>query len=518
MAGQGKNLIFFSLCFILVFAVYSQSLSGDFVFDDRSIVSHRPLLENINNLPQIAVLPYWSAEAGLYRPLTLISYSLNYAFLGPEAWHFHLINIILYALTGYLLFLLIRKVFPKRESLAYLTSVLFLVMPIHTEAVANIVGRAEILALFFSLLVFLELVKKKANLWKAGLWFFLALSSKEIAIAVLPISLFFIFYKNISPKKMEYLSSLLVLIASASTYLTIRFLILGQYFFSNSASLVENPLKFAPIWQRLATSLKVLVMYCKKTFWPWQLCSDYSYNQVPLAKGFFNLETLLGSAILLFFVFSILFFLGRQPVLALGSAFFLFGFLPISNLFFPIGTIAGERLIYFSSVGLCLYLAQGLIFLKKIKPKKLFRLVSVVLTIALICFYAGRSFIRNFDWLTEKKLFVSAGQCASNSVLSLSNLGAVYYFEGDYDQAEEEILAAYQIYDKYSKAINNLGLIYWKKGEYDKAKKEYFRAIKNWPPYPGVYENLFLLELSQGNEEQAQKWLKYFLLAVRKTN
>jgi protein O-mannosyl-transferase len=519
MSEKRKNLIFLGLCFVLVFTIYSQSLSGDFVFDDRSIVEHHLFLKNLNKLPQIAVSPYWTVEAGLYRPVTLISYSLNYAFGGAKAWHFHLINLILYALSGYLLFLLIKKIFPERKSLAYLTPLLFLVLPIHTEAVANIVGRAEILALFFSLLVFWELIKLRPNPWKAGLWFLLALGSKEVAIAVLPISLWVIFGKNIAFKKaifdkkniLEYFSSLLVMIASASTYLTVRFLVLGQQFFSNNATLVENPLKFAALNERLATALKILVIYLKKAFWPWQLCSDYSYNQISLVENFANSASFLGLLFLLFFAFSSVFFLKKAPVLALGSTFFIFAFLPVSNLIFPIGTIAGERLIYFPSVGLCLYLAQALISLGRLKPKKLFFFISIILIVALICFYAGRSFIRNFDWLNEENLFISAAQCAPNSVLSISNLATVYYFRGDYDRAEAEVLRANRIYDKYSRAINNLGLIYWKKGEYYKAKEEYFRAIKNWPPYSGVYENLVLLELSQGNKEQAQKWLKIFL-------
>ena len=509
MTQKQKNLVFLVICFALVFAIYSQSLFGSFVFDDRSIVEHQSLFENLNNLPRVLLMGYWTQETGLYRPIVLISYVFNYSLFGSDAWSFHLVNLILYALTGYLLFLLIKRVFPKRKLLAYLTPLLFLVLPIHTEAVANIVGRAEILALFFSLLAFLEVVKKKTSPWKIAFWLILALASKETAIAAFPIILLLLFIKHAKFVWHRALYMIIPLFLSASVYFTARFLVLGQYFFSNNATLTENPLKFVCSLERISTSLKILVMYVKKSFCGFQLCSDYSYNQIPIATNFFNLETLIGLAIFLFLVITTIIFLGRMPVLALGSAFFLFGFLPVSNLILPIGTIAGERLMFFPSVGLCLYLAQALIFLRSIKPRKLFRLVSIVLTVVLLCFYAGKSFARNFDWSTEKALFISAGQCASNSVLSRSNLGTVYYFEGKYDEAEQEFLDANQIYDKYSKAINNLGLVYWKKGEYEKAKQEYFRAIKNWPPYEGVYENLALLYLSQGEIEQARKWLSF---------
>jgi len=516
MTKKQKKFIFLIICFVLVFLIYGNTLSGDFVFDDRSIANHYPLFEDINNLPKVALMGYWTEESGLYRPVVLISYALNFAFFGPSPSSFHLINLLLYAFVGYLLYLLIRRIFPKKEKLAYLFPILFLALPIHTEVVANIVGRAEMLALLFSLLTFLELSRNKSNFWKAGFWFLLALGSKEIAIAVLPISLFIIFYKNkgcFNRKNIwDYLSPLIILFTSAFAYFAVRFLVLGQYFFSNNATIVENPLKFVSFGERIATSFKILFLYIKKSLFGFNLCSDYSYNQIPVSKSFFNLETLLGLSIFLFFIFSLIFFLKRFPVLALGSAFFIFPFLPASNLFFAMGTIMGDRLMFFPSVGLCLYLAQGLIWLYNIKSNKFFHFLSIALIVCLFCFYGAKSFVRSFDWFTEKKLFISAAQCAPESVLSRSNMGTVYYFEGRYKEAEEEILEAHKIYDKYSKAVNNLGLIYWKKGEYNKAQEQYFKAIKNWPPYEGVYENLILLYLSQGQTEKARKWINIIFI------
>ena len=180
----------------------------------------------------------------------------------------------------------------------------------------------------------------------------------------------------------------------------------------------------------------------------------------------------------------------------------------VSNLWSPIGTIAGERLFYFPSVGLCILLASFFILLwnwiKNENGKKI--LLSFFILLSL--FYVIRSFDRSLDWLDEERLFISAGQCAPQSVLSLSNLATVYYFRGDYEKAEQIILDSYKIYDGYTKANNNLGLIYWKKGEYGKAKKEYFRAFKVYPHFEGIYENLALFYFSQGNEEEAEKWLK----------
>lgn len=526
LVDKKRKALFGVVCFILVFIVFGPSLWGGFVFDDRSIVEHQGLFKNVNNLLKVMAMPYWSVESGLYRPTILASYVFNYSFFGQGAWSFHLLNLIFYALTGFLLFLLVIKLF-KRKKLAYLTAILFLVLPIHAEVAANIVGRAEILALLFSLLVFLELAKEKSNPWKAGFWFLLAMASKEVAIAALPISALIIFYKkiyrqnqlfekkenslrvagssNLIARGLHFFSPLLVLFSSLAAYFTARFLTLGGNFLSNNATLVENPLKFVSWRQRIATALKILTMYLFKTVWPFKLCADYSYNQIPISNNFLNFQTIFGLLILLFLCFGIIIFLFRKPSLAFACAFILCAFIPISNLILPIGTIAGERLVYFASVGLCVFLAEGLLLIYK-----KFRLLGLMLAMSLIVFYSAASFVRGLDWLSEEALFVSSAQCAPNSVLSRSNLGAVYYLNKDYKRAEEEFFKAEKIYGGYAKAINNLGLVYWKMGEVDKAKKQFFKALSGQDYYVGAYENLALLALSQNNEKEARKWLVLF--------
>lgn len=507
-----QNLSFFILCIVLVVIMYGSSLGGSFVLDDREIIARQAFFENPLNWGEVAKMPYWSVESGLYRPITVLSYSFNFFFFGSGAWSFHLINILLYALTGYILFLFLKKIF-KKPILASLSAFLFLILPIHTEVVANIVGRAEIFALLFSLIGLLELIKRNPNKWVTTLWFLLAIGSKETAIAVIPIVFFLWLFKSnffqtkkISIKDIE--NFFLPAFLSTFVYLSIRFLILGFNFFSNNATIVENSLKFATSSERIFTSFKVLSMYISKSLVPFSLCSDYSYNQITVSSSFWESEVIFGFLFFVLAFLGIFYFLKKNFNFSLALMFFFFPFLIVSNLWSPIGTIAGERLFYFPSVGLCILLASFFIWLwnwiKNENGKKI--LLSFFILLSL--FYVIRSFDRSLDWLDEERLFISAGQCAPQSVLSLSNLATVYYFRGDYEKAEQIILDSYKIYDGYTKANNNLGLIYWKKGEYGKAKKEYFRAFKVYPHFEGIYENLALFYFSQGNEEEAEKWLK----------
>lgn len=347
-------------CFVLVFVIYGQTIFGDFVFDDRNIVEHQAMLGDPNQIHKILSSPFWDQASGLYRPVTLLSYTINYIVFGPSPWGFHLVNLILYALLGWLIWLVSKRLFGSRL-LAGLTAVLFLILPIHTEVVVNISGRSEILALGFSLLVFRELLQERISWWRAGLWALLAMGSKETAIAAAPLAALVVYLKerNFSRELfLKYLYPVLGMLGGAVLYFGARFLVLGQQAFMRAqTTIVENPLQFVATKERVATAFKVLTMYLQKIFWPLNLCSDYSFNQIPVLKTFWNVEVLIGIVALMVFILALVLFCRRQNAIFFAAAIFLFSFLPIANLVFPTGTIAGERLMFYPSLGICLFAA-----------------------------------------------------------------------------------------------------------------------------------------------------------------
>lgn len=503
----------FGIFFVLVVIIYGQTLFGNFVLDDRGILEHASSISNPFEIKNIFSMPYWTTEAGLYRPVVIYSYALNYAFLGSGAFGFHFINLLLYIFVCFFLFDLLRRTL-RNNALAFLSSLIFLVLPIHTEVVANIIGRAEILALMFSLLLLLECIKKKVEPWKVGLWMFLAIGSKETAIAVIPMAMLLVYFLKIEGRNAlvdKYWKPAIASLSAIVIYFSLRLLVLGpQLFIGVKTSIVENSLSFTDAQTRIFTALNVLTMYISKSIMPSQLCSDYSYNQLPLIKDISNAGSLIGLSIFLLSFVGIFYFIKKQKALSLGCAFFFFSFLPVSNILFPIGTIAGERLMFYPSVGIAIF--GAFIFLSifkflKNKPGFTNAIVATAL-LSILVIYAFISIKRADDWQTEKKLFISAALCAPNSVLSRSNMGTVYYFNGEYDKAEEELLASLQIYDGYSRGLNNLGLVYWKKGDNSKAREFYIKALTAKFPYPGAYENIVLLYLSEGNVEDAERWLR----------
>lgn len=509
-----KNSSVVFLCFLFViFILYGQSVVGDFVLDDRHIVEYAETLSDFEHVERVVMHPFWHQGAGLYRPVTLLSFTLNFVILGDDPAFFHFINLVLYVFICLFIFLLLKRLF-KEDITAFTAALLFLLLPIHTEVVANISGRGELLALFFSLLVLLEAAKGKTNFWLVGIWTLLAMGSKETAIAVLPLAFLVVYIKDPMPefslrrKSVEILKKYFRELSSAFVaiclYFFMRFFALGpDNFFSLKTSLIENPLFFADTGSRIATALKVLWMYFEKMLWPAHLCSDYSYNQIPVSGNFW---TVMGFILLVSSIIVIPLLIKKKPAISFGLAIFVFSFLPVSNLFFPIGTIAGERLFFFPSLGFSLVIVCIVykIYLA-IENKKLKILVLAFVAVSLLS-YGIVSARRQSVWLSEESLFLSAAQCSPNSVLSRSNSGAVYLLKGDLEKAEEELKISMNIKPIYSKGINNLGLVYFRKGEYDKAKELYIEALKQEYPYPGAYENLILLYLAQGDGERAKRW------------
>ena len=253
-----KNKVVLGIfCFLILF-IYGQSLLGDFVFDDRGIMEHVETLSNVDNLGKVAMHPYWDLGAGLYRPTTLLSYSFNLIIFGKDPFSFHLINLALYIFICFFIYLLIKKLFSD-SILAFITSLLFLVLPIHTEVVANITGRSELLCLFFALLAMLESTKDKINPYFLFLWTLLSIGSKETGLALIPVLAMLFYYKeenlNIDIIK-KYFREISATTLGVLLYFTLRFLVLSVPKFLNiNTSLIENPLMFADTPSRIFTEI-----------------------------------------------------------------------------------------------------------------------------------------------------------------------------------------------------------------------------------------------------------------------
>src|SRR5438876_8536267 len=183
MAAMFSTRGAFVISFLLVALCYVNSLPNDFVFDDGPIVSSNPVIRTISPI-QFLKSPYWTKQqyAGIYRPFVVFSLSVDYAIWKRWAPGFRLTNLALHSINGFLVFLLCTSL--AGEGMVPLAAMLiYLVHPVHTEAVTSIVGRSDLFAACFFMSAWLLFRRGKTML--AAVLFFLALLSKENAI-VLP--------------------------------------------------------------------------------------------------------------------------------------------------------------------------------------------------------------------------------------------------------------------------------------------------------------------------------------------
>lgn len=499
---QHKFLTVLLVSLALSFVLFGNSIQGDFVFDDNAVVKNRGDLKDISNIFNLFISPYHQnmPKTGLYRPFTMATYALNHALFGTEPKNFHVTNIIIHAINSFLVFWFVLY-FLKSEKLAYLSFLLFLTHPLHTEAVTWIVGRAELLALLWSMVAIYFFVKKDKLL--TSIAFLLGLWSKESALATVPILVYIDYNFNETPLLRSFIN-ISYLVGSLGVYSLFRYWALGKYFFGDvTTTIVENQIKFLDFGSRIATALKVFTMYLVRLVWPVHLSADYSFNTISSITNIFtSLETIIGLITLVGLIYVLINKTIRNSVIGLGVVIFLMPYLMISNLFFQVGTIMGERLMYFSSLGFVLIVASGIYKLVESGDKKVKYLGYAVL-ITILCLFSFRTIVRNRDWHDMSSLFYATLKESPNSLVVRTALAGIDIRQNNWKDAKKELEIAERIYADNSHLQNLLGTVSDHNGNYGEAEKRYKKSIILNADAIDAYINLGELLVKQGRFQEA---------------
>ena len=208
-----KKLLFqIAIIAILGFAVYANSLNGEFIWDDEALVSDNIFIRGFSNLPKIFGTDIARGAAGqsnFYRPLQVLTFMIDYSFWELDVRGYHLSNMLLHVLAGITLFWLV-SIITGSQTTSLITAILFTVQPLHAGAVSYIAGRADSLALFFMLLCFIFYIKhleyNKIKFYFLSLFtFVLALLSKEITL-ILP-ALLCLYHVSFAEKRKIFLKN-----------------------------------------------------------------------------------------------------------------------------------------------------------------------------------------------------------------------------------------------------------------------------------------------------------------------
>ena len=423
-----------ALC-VLILLVWSNSLDGALVFDNRAmiVVDARVHAATSENIGLILNHSYWATkyDSGLYRPITTLSYLFNYAILGnaenPAGYHW--LNILLHVLNALLVYALAFRFLRKLLPAAFVAAVWSL-HPIVTEAVTNIVGRADLLATLAVLSGFLLYLKSTQSTdWRRFLWLggllaatTVGVFSKESAVAILGV---IVLYELTWWKERKQLWGLLYGCAALLPpflfllYQRATVLTTGPPPLSNFP---ENPIIGASFVRGRLTALTVMAKCLWLLVWPAKLSADYSYNQIPLATG--AAHDWLAWSVLLAVAIAVAAAFKRNRVVFFFGAFWFVCFLPVSNLFFFTGTIMAERLLYMPSVGF----AVCLVLLVYWAGRKIdWPALAPVALCAILVALGARTWARNADWHDNLALWTSAVRVAPDSFKTHLNLASAIY-------------------------------------------------------------------------------------------
>lgn len=518
-AEKKSRMMFGLIVGVIGFLLYTNTLNNGYVLDDFSAIKENNIVrQGISAIPEIFQTSYrqgyLSVKDGLYRPLSLAMFALEWHFFPDQPAISHFVNILLYGITGFILFLTLCKLFQglsdftdrtNAETVAFVSSLLFIAHPIHVEVVANIKSRDEILCFLFSvfslwfMLRYHDEQKKRFILISSGC-LFLAFLSKETAItwlAVLPISLHF--FRKISIIKNVLL--LLPFLLTTGIYLFIRSSVLQGELADSSVSMADNVVSAAKSAStRLGTAFYILGLYIIKLFFPHPLSYDYSFNHISLVEitnAFSILAFLFYAGIGSYAVMILRKTLIRQKVtsyqiqIAFGILFFLVTIFLFSNLVLIIGTSMGDRLMYFPSLGFCLVI--GALYVKFIMRNSLTfsaENVTVYPIILILLLFSLKTWTRNYDWKDNYTLYSHDVKLVPNSAkahyyLGLELVKEVANNETDpekkkkiYEDGIAELQKAVEILPAFGNAYTQMGVAYYRMKNYEKAIESYNKAAE----------------------------------------
>lgn len=484
-----KKIIPPVLVSLAILMAYGNTLKLGYALDDRLVIFQNDYtLQGFAGVKDVLTHDgfsgYFGTEdnlvaGGRFRPLSQLSFILEYELFGGKikdqvglnkarqneqlfldanlAFVSHLGNIVLYILLALLIYIVLSKLFPPKEnekwyfSISFIATLLFVLHPIHTEAVANIKGRDEILAMLggmATIYCIIQYIRKQKGIYLLISFFcmILGIFSKENAItfiAIIPLVLYFM-KENI--RKKDWIITLIPSLLAVFAFFIVRYLALGSFMPEDTTNtILNNPFIESTTMQRVATVIFTWGIYLKLMIFPHPLTHDYYPKQIEICS-FSNPWVIV--LLLLFAAITVyaLKKLKSKDIVAFGILFFIITFSIVSNLFINIGTFMNERFLFTPLLGFTIIMACLLLKLADIKKVKI---VVPILLALLIVGYSAKTIARNRIWKDDFTLFSTDVLVSSNSIKCNVSAGGSYLEkyksenrEGDLKKAEKYLYKA----------------------------------------------------------------------------
>jgi protein O-mannosyl-transferase len=530
------------------FFLYLPTLPYEYVLDDKIVITDNQYVKKgLGGIWDILTTEsfqgYFGEQKDLlvgarYRPLSIVTFAIEYEFFGLSSKIGHLGNIILYILSVLLLMRILSALFPNSRpwyfSIPFVASLLFLLHPVHTEVVANIKGRDEIMTLLGALgalYFYLRYLKEEKPLWLAAMAisYFLGLLSKENALtflAIIPATGYFFTQAQKSPQ----IKATALLLAVSVLYLFIRTSVIG-YLISGGTevkALMNNPFLEMTGAEKYATIMYTLGLYLKLLVFPHPLTHDYYPYHIPI-MSWADWKVLLSFALYLGLAWAFFKGLKSRHIGSYAILFYLASLSIVSNFFLPVGTFMNERFIYISSIAFCLMLAWFLFSFIPSKNKGTLNGLPVWSVLVLLPFLLG------FAWKTRDRIPVwkngfelnkAAIEVSKNSARANMFMGTAYFNKYQEEQDPEkkkeylQLAAPYierslEIHPAYGDGLQmKAGVaaeVFKMDNDLDKLLDAFYIVLTRRPSHP--YANEYLDYMARKQFDPSKQEAFYFRLA-----
>lgn len=505
---------------VLAFVLYMPGFGNGYAYDAEAAVQHDERIHTLERPGRLLRASYWSFDEerlALYRPFVTLSFAVDWAILGGKPRGFHQTNALAHALVSSLVFLLLAGFSSLPAALA--GGALFAAHPVHVEAVANIVGRADIFSagfIFAAMMAWSRLAPRGAAVViTVPLLFLLALGSKESAVMLPPLLVLLdaasgrLRPSNVKGWLQDRTVSLVALALVAVVYVAVRQAVLGTM-----APESVNPVMAAapPGLPRVLTALQIWPEILRLLVFPWTLLADYNPRILVPAEGL--TPRALGGLVILAGsvaagVVALLRGRGRLGLALLWAPVALF---PVSNLVVPIGVLLAERTLYVAVFPAVLGVAAALDWAGGKGPRTLHGSLALA---ALVCtLFAARTLLRLPVWESTDQVFRTLARDRPDSYRAQWHFARMAWRDRELEAAAAYYRATMDLWPKEPPVYFEAGMFASEEGMEAEALYYAERALEQWPANPVFLRRLAVASLNLGDTAAARSAAERGLRAV----
>ena len=542
-AEAKRSRLWLGLLLLLSFLLYANTLVNGFVSDDHQQIEGNPYAHSFRYVGKIFTTTVWSFQGhegrtNYYRPLMTFGYVLSDQLFQTYPFGFHLVNLFLHCLVVWLVFRISQQFFAD-ERTAFTAALLFAFHPIHSEAVAWIAAVTELqLAVFFLLafLLYLRLGEPGPQRFTYLLtWssFLLALLAKEQAVTLPILATIYEHGYRLDRRqtklvtKIQRYGGFWVL---AGSYLLFRVLVLAGL-----APVVQRP-DLTP-GELVLSGLALAAEYAKKLFWPHPLLAFYLFQKTSRLG---DPSVLTAIAVVAIFIALFLALWKYARPYSFWPLWMAVTLAPVLNVRWMAASAFAERYLYLPSVGFCILLAGGAVWLwRAARHLRMFRAAAWSAAVVVLGASAVTILQRNRQWHDDQTLIardlaiqpkasylrvnigaiewsrhhkveaVEQWQLAlrdkPDNAIALCNLGMAMVDQKKWPEAEEYLKKAIALRPSFASPHVYWGDLYFEQGQHDRAEAEYRRAVQISPLNTEARNRLGSFYQKQGRKSEAEE-------------